>query len=76
MVDLEGWQAIGLNCHNLEELDVLGCVELKGPGLQGLCDGCSKLSRLHICDRNNISFPAVKMFDSKRPNVIRRCYSF
>ncbi|XP_026384846.1 F-box/LRR-repeat protein 12-like [Papaver somniferum] len=70
MVDLEGWQAIGLNCHNLEELDVTGFLGLKDLGLQALCDGCSKLTKLHIWDLNNISFPAEKMFDSKRPNVI------
>ncbi|KAI3951804.1 hypothetical protein MKW92_009202 [Papaver armeniacum] len=76
MVDLEGWQAIGLNCHNLEELDVIRCLGLKDLGLQALCDGCSKLSKLLICDWNNISFPAVEMFHSKRPNVIRICYTF
>ncbi|KAI3980472.1 hypothetical protein MKX01_038644 [Papaver californicum] len=76
MVDLEGWQAIGLNCNNLEELDVLMCLGLKDLGLQALCDGCSKLSKLYIGALSNISFPAEGMFNSKRPNVIRRYISF
>ncbi|MCL7035732.1 hypothetical protein MKW94_012830 [Papaver nudicaule] len=70
MVDLEGWQAIGLNCHNLETLDIARCFYLNDLGLQALCDGCSKLSNLYIPAHSKVSISALEMCKFKRPNVI------
>ncbi|KAI3940817.1 hypothetical protein MKW98_030136 [Papaver atlanticum] len=69
-VELEGWEAIGLNCTNLECLIAFGCRNLCKLGLQALCNGCNKLSRLYIDDDNNCSSFAVELFKRKKPDAM------
>ncbi|KAI3973334.1 hypothetical protein MKX01_020709 [Papaver californicum] len=69
-VELEGWEAIGRNCKNLEFLHLFGCTKLGDLGLHALCDGCNKLSRLYIDNDNSCSRSAVELFKSRKPNVM------
>ncbi|MCL7031289.1 hypothetical protein MKW94_000054 [Papaver nudicaule] len=68
--ELEGWQAIGRNCKNLELLTVWGCKKLCNLGLQALGDGCDKLSMLWVYDANCCSSSALEVFERKKPGVM------
>ncbi|MCL7033650.1 hypothetical protein MKW94_022480 [Papaver nudicaule] len=71
-VELEGWKAIGLNCKELDFLDLIGCKKLCDMGLQAICDGCSKLSGLRIDrEKNRCSSYALEIFKRKKPGVMR-----
>lgn len=69
-IEVEGLEAIGLNCTNLECLIAFGCRKLCKLGLQALCNGCNKLSRLYIDDDNNCSSFAVELFKRKKPDAM------
>ncbi|KAI3978306.1 hypothetical protein MKX01_013104 [Papaver californicum] len=69
-VELEGWEAIGRNCTNLELLSAGGCRKLCDLGLQALCNGCNKLSRLYIGRVHDCSRSAVNLFKSRKPDVM------
>ncbi|KAI3843128.1 hypothetical protein MKW92_017672 [Papaver armeniacum] len=69
-VELEGWEAIGQNCKNLEHLTVYGCRKLCDLGLQALCNGCNKLSRLYVDDGNSCSSYALELFKRNKPDVL------
>ncbi|MCL7041988.1 hypothetical protein MKW94_008238 [Papaver nudicaule] len=69
-VELEGWEAIGRNCKNLEYLYVYGSRKLCDLGLQAMCNGCNKLSKLVVSDTNCCSRSALELFKSKKPNVM------
>ncbi|KAI3951818.1 hypothetical protein MKW92_009216 [Papaver armeniacum] len=71
-VKLEGWEAIGLNCTNLEILDVCWCTNLCDQGLLALSNGCNKLSKLYVNNVNNWSRSAVELFKSKKPDVMQQ----
>ncbi|OVA05149.1 Leucine-rich repeat [Macleaya cordata] len=66
---LHGWEAIGLNCHNLVILNVSQCRNFCDRGLQALCDGCNKLSKLHMACCARISNSAIELFECRRSNV-------
>ncbi|MCL7050392.1 hypothetical protein MKW94_020929 [Papaver nudicaule] len=69
-VELEGWEAIGLNCKNLESLDLFGASRsLCDLGLIALSNGCDKLSELSFCDDHRCSSSALELFKHERPNV-------
>lgn len=69
-VELQGWEAIGRNCIDLELLNVYGCRKFCDSGLQALCNGCDKLQSLFIDDENSCSRPALEDFKRKKPGVI------
>ncbi|XP_026384723.1 F-box/LRR-repeat protein 12-like [Papaver somniferum] len=70
-VELEGWEAIGLNCKQLKSLFVMGCQKFCDVGLQAICDGCSNLSELYVDgEKNNISSSALELFECKKPDVL------
>ncbi|KAI3965441.1 hypothetical protein MKW92_038292 [Papaver armeniacum] len=69
-VELQGWEAIGQNCKNLEYLCLIGCRKLCDIGLQALCNGCNKLSRLYIGWNTSCSRSAVQLLKRRKPNVI------
>ncbi|KAI3951807.1 hypothetical protein MKW92_009205 [Papaver armeniacum] len=74
-VQLEGWEAIGRNCKNLEYLSVYECEKLCDLGLQALSNGCSKLSRFVLdADNNSCSTSALDLFMRKKPGVIELVY--
>lgn len=66
-----GWEAIGVNCHNLEKLHVNRCRNLCDQGLQALRNGCRKLCVLYISisKSQQISSTAIEIFKCLRGNV-------
>ncbi|KAI3940822.1 hypothetical protein MKW98_030141, partial [Papaver atlanticum] len=73
-VELEGWKAIGRNCKNLEDLTLYRCSKLCDLGLQALCNGCNKLSRLSVDTDDSCSSSALEVFKRKKINVT--CHSW
>ncbi|MCL7050346.1 hypothetical protein MKW94_013885 [Papaver nudicaule] len=63
-IQLEGWEAIGLYCRNLETLYVIRCPQICEQGLRALCYGCKKLSGLFVDN----AF-AKELFKRERPDV-------
>ncbi|KAI3881725.1 hypothetical protein MKW92_031993 [Papaver armeniacum] len=70
-IDLDGWKAIGSNCHNLEILHVNMCWNLRNSGLHALLsDGCRRLSKLYISNCNaRISYFTIEQFKCRRSDV-------
>ncbi|MCL7025339.1 hypothetical protein MKW94_004038 [Papaver nudicaule] len=67
-IELEGWEAIGRNCKNLQHLTVYGCNKFCDQGLQALRIGCNKLSKLCVDNGISCSSSAIELFKHKRPN--------
>ncbi|KAI3951822.1 hypothetical protein MKW92_009220, partial [Papaver armeniacum] len=71
-IELQGWEAIGRNCKNLEHLYVYKCRKLCDLGLQALCNGCDKLSKFFVDYENSCSSAVLEIFERKKPDVMFR----
>ncbi|KAI3980467.1 hypothetical protein MKX01_038639 [Papaver californicum] len=71
LIDLDGWKAIGSNCHNLEILHVNVCYNLRDSGLQALLsNGCKRLLKLYISNCfARISHFTIEQFKCRRSDV-------
>ncbi|MCL7023211.1 hypothetical protein MKW94_016513 [Papaver nudicaule] len=70
-IDLDGWTAIGSNCHNLEILHVNMCFNLRDAGLQALLfNGCRRLSKLYMSNHySQISHFTIEQLKCRRSDV-------
>ncbi|KAM3376289.1 F-box/LRR-repeat protein 12 [Capsicum galapagoense] len=68
-VKTEGWESIGLHCHNLKIIHVNRCRNLLDSGMQALRDGCRRLSVLYITGCPQISVVTLEVFKIARGNV-------
>ncbi|KAI3978307.1 hypothetical protein MKX01_013105 [Papaver californicum] len=71
LIDLDGWKAIGSNCHNLEILHVNVCYNLRDSGLHALLsNGCKRLLKLYISNCfARISHFTIEQFKCRRSDV-------